>query len=68
MGQRDVVGWVTVACLALAQPAWADVVTDTSPPETEDKADDEGCSTLASPVTGGSLLLGALLLAGLRRR
>lgn len=68
MVRRSVVGWVAVGWLCGAQPAWADVITDTSPPETEDKADDEGCSTLASPVTGGSLLAGALLLAALRRR
>jgi hypothetical protein len=68
MVHRPMARWAAAACLAFAQPAWADVITDTSPPETEDKADDEGCSTLASPVTGGSLLAGALLLAALRRR
>jgi hypothetical protein len=64
--------------LAAAPPAWADAADgyggyDTNPPADsgeadEDKADDKGCAHLATPVSGLSLLLGAALAFGLRRR
>jgi hypothetical protein len=63
--------------LALASPtAWADAAPeDTSDThqhddEATDSGDDDskGCAHLATPVTGLSLLLGAALAFGLRRR
>jgi hypothetical protein len=50
-------------------PAWADGADgtwDTDNDKEED--DDKGCSHMATPVTGLSLILGAALALGLRRR
>jgi hypothetical protein len=54
-------------------PAWADSADGTyeEPEEQSDSGeeeDDKGCSHMATPVTGLSLILGAALALGLRRR
>ncbi len=61
--------------LALSAPAFADVADgtdggeDTNSDDDDDDDDDKGCSTTGlNPVTGASLLLGAALVFGLRRR
>jgi uncharacterized protein (TIGR03382 family) len=64
--------------LVFAVPAFADVADgtdggeDTSTEDDDDDDDDDddkGCSTAGlTPVTGASLLLGAALVFGLRRR
>lgn len=64
--------------LTLAGPARADSADgygsyDTNPPADsgeadDDKQDEKGCAHLATPVSGLSLLLGAAVAFGLRRR
>ena len=64
--------------LVFAAPAFADVADGTddgtdggedTSAEDDDDDDDKGCSTAGlNPVTGASLLLGAALVFGLRRR
>ena len=72
---------LAVLLVVVAPSAWADAADgygggDTNPPVDsgvaddgdDDKNDEMGCAHLATPVSGLSLLLGAALAFGLRRR
>jgi len=49
-------------------PAWADVSDGGDGGDTAEEEDDKGCSQVPTPVTGLSLVIGAALALGLRRR
>jgi hypothetical protein len=59
-----------------SSPAWADSADGTEGTDgadggedtADDTEDDKGCSHMATPVTGLSLIVGAALALGLRRR
>ena len=75
------IGLAALSAAAAPTPAWADAADGYSDDSTGDgggdggedggdsaEEEDKGCAHMATPVTGLSLLLGAALTFGLRRR